>query len=75
MNQNCVGCNEHGTLHVPDARMQSDFPTLGLSANWRTFLGVPLYQQGQFISGLFGRRAEVRPFTPARVQTIRNLWP
>src|SRR5262245_53252877 len=58
---------EQGTLHVPDTRSQDDFPTLGSISGWRTFLGVPLRQQGEFIGGLFARRAEVRPFTPAQI--------
>ena len=64
---------ERGTLHVPDVRVQSDFPTLGSSANWRTFLGVPLHQQGQFIGGLFGRRNDVRPFTPAQIKLLETF--
>ena len=37
---------EHGTLHIPDVRAQNDFPTLGPSAAFRTFLAAPLRQQG-----------------------------
>ena len=37
---------QHGTLHVPDVREQSDAPTRGVINAWRTFLGVPLRQQG-----------------------------
>ena len=32
---------EHGTLHVPDARAQNDFPMLGFAGNLRTFLTFP----------------------------------
>jgi len=38
---------EHGTLHVPDARAQNDFPMLGSTSNVRTFLVVPLRQHGK----------------------------
>ena len=44
---------EHGTLHIPDVRAQNDFPTLGsVSARSRTFLVVPLRQQGELIGTL-----------------------
>ena len=47
---------EQGTLHIPDAREQNDIP---LVRKFRTFLAVPLRQQGQLIGGLFARRTEV----------------
>ena len=40
---------EHGTLHVPDVREQNDFPMVGSVSGSRTFLAVPLRQQGEFI--------------------------
>ena len=40
---------EHGTLHIPDVRAQNDFPMLGSAGGWRTFLAVPLRQQGELI--------------------------
>ena len=64
---------EHGSLHVPDTRSQDDFPRLGSISGWRTFLGVPLRQQGEFIGGLFGRRTEVRPFTPAQIKLLETF--
>ena len=57
---------EHGTLHVPDARAQNDFPRLGSTGRWRTFLAAPLRQQRELIGGLIARRNEVRPFTRHR---------
>src|SRR5262245_12629020 len=33
---------DHGTLHVPDVRAQSDFPSLGSGSGFLTFLGAPL---------------------------------
>jgi hypothetical protein len=41
--------SEHGTLHVPDTLAQNDFPMLGSGRGFRTYLGVPLRQQGEFI--------------------------
>ena len=64
---------DHGTLHVPDTRSQDDFPRLGSISGWRTFLGVPLRQQGEFIGGLFGRRIDVRPFTPAQIKLLETF--
>ena len=64
---------EHGTLHVPDARAQNDFPLLGSGGNSRTFLALPLRQQGEFIGGLFARRSEVRPFTSAQIKLLETF--
>ena len=65
---------EHGTLHIPDARAaQNDFPTLGVHGGFRTFLGVPLRQHGELIGGLFARRTEVRPFTPAQIKLLETF--
>src|SRR5262249_48252540 len=64
---------EHGTLHVPDARAQNDFPALGAVTGARTLLGVPLRQQGELIGGLFARRMEVRPFTPVQIKLLETF--
>jgi signal transduction histidine kinase/putative methionine-R-sulfoxide reductase with GAF domain len=65
---------DHGTLHVPDARAaQKDFPGMGMVGGWRSFLGVPLRQQGHFIGALNARRAEVRPFTPAQIKLLETF--
>ena len=63
---------EHGTLHIPDVRAQNDFPIVG-SASVRTFLAVPLHQQGELIGGLSARRIEVRPFTPAQIRLLETF--
>jgi GAF domain-containing protein/anti-sigma regulatory factor (Ser/Thr protein kinase) len=65
--------HEHGTLHVPDALAQNDFPTLGTFGGWRTFLIVPLRQQNELIGGLFARRTEVRPFTPVQIKLLETF--
>jgi GAF domain-containing protein/anti-sigma regulatory factor (Ser/Thr protein kinase) len=65
---------DHGTLHVPDARAaQNDFPMMGVVGGWRSFLGVPLRQQGEFIGVLNARRIEVRPFTPAQIKLLETF--
>ncbi len=64
---------EHGTLHIPDVREQNDFPTLGSVSGLRTFLAVPLRQQGELIGALNARRIEVRPFTPAQIKLLETF--
>jgi GAF domain-containing protein len=63
---------EHGTLHIPDVRGQSDFPTLG-SVRGRTFLAAPLRQHGELIGMLTARRMEVRHFTPAQIKLLETF--
>jgi GAF domain-containing protein len=64
---------EHGTLHIPDARAQSDFPWLGVVSGTRTFLLVPLRQQGKVIGTMGARRTEVRPFTSAQIKLLETF--
>jgi signal transduction histidine kinase len=64
---------EHGTLHLPDIRAQNDFPAVGLHSGSRTFLFVPLRQQGNLIGVLVARRIEVRPFTPAQIKLLETF--
>ena len=64
---------EHGTLHIPDVRAQNDFPMVGSAGSSRTFLVVPLRQQGELIGSLTARRTEVRPFTPAQIKLLETF--
>ena len=64
---------EHGTLHIPDVRAQNEFPMLGSVGGLRTFLAVPLRQQGELIGTLTARRTEVRPFTPAQIKLLETF--
>ena len=41
--------------------------------SWRTFLAVPLRQQGELIGALIARRIEVRPFTPAQIKLLETF--
>ena len=43
------------------------------SRGWRTFLAVPLRQQGELIGALNARRTEVRPFTPAQIKLLETF--
>ena len=73
MNHSIRWMREHGTLHIPDVRAQNDFPTSGFASGSRTFLAVPLRQQGELIGALVARRIEVRPFTPAQIKLLETF--
>ena len=60
---------EHGTLHIPDVRAQNEFTFISA----RTYLLVPLRQQGRLIGSLDARRTEVRPFTPAQIKLLETF--
>ncbi len=65
---------EHGTLHIPDVRDAERFPDVGFRQQLvRTFLAVPLRQQGELIGALIARRIEVRPFTPAQIKLLETF--
>ena len=65
---------EHGTLHVTDARAaQNEFPGLGISSGFRSYLSTPLRLQKEFIGELEARRLEVRPFTPAQIKLLETF--
>ncbi len=57
----------------PTSATQNDFPTLGSGGGSRTFLVVPLRQQGELIGALIARRIEVRPFTPAQIKLLETF--
>ena len=46
---------------------------MGSVGNLRTFLVVPLRQQGELIGVLIARRTEVRPFTPAQIKLLETF--
>ena len=46
---------------------------LGVGGDSRTFLAVPLRQQGELIGALNARRTEVRPFTPAQIKLLETF--
>ena len=46
---------------------------LGSAGGCRTFLAVPLRQQGELIGMLNARRIEVRPFTPAQIKLLETF--
>ena len=46
---------------------------MGSVSGSRTFLVVPLRQQGELIGTLNARRIEVRPFTPAQIKLLETF--
>ena len=64
---------EHGTLHIPDVRNQTDFPTIGSAGNYHTYLSAPLRQRGELIGGLTARRMEVHPFNSAQIKLLETF--
>ncbi|MGE5305319.1 MAG: GAF domain-containing protein [Alphaproteobacteria bacterium] len=64
---------DHGTLHVPDVRAQTNFSTMGSIGGFYTYLGVPLRYKDEFIGALTARRTEMRPFTPAQVKLLETF--
>src|SRR5262249_21586519 len=64
---------EHGALHIPDIRTQNDFPMMGSTGNYRTYLAAPLCHQGELIGYVAARRTEVRPFTPAQIKLLETF--
>ena len=46
---------------------------LGSPAPARTYLGVPLCQQGELVGALFARRIEARPFTQAQIKLLETF--
>ena len=63
---------EYGTLHIPDVSDATAFQIVNVSG-FRSFLAVPLHQQGELIGGLTARRTEVRPFTPAQIKLLETF--
>ena len=64
---------EHGTLHIPDVRAQTDFPTFGRGGTFHTQLMVPLRQKGKVAGALNARRMEVRPFSQAQIKLLETF--
>ena len=66
--------DEHGTLHIPDVHAtQNEFPMVGASGEFSTFLSAPLRQRDQLIGTLTARRTELRPFTPPQIKLLETF--
>src|SRR5262245_56394045 len=64
---------ERGALHIPDVQVQNEFPDIGLTGNFCTFLAAPLLQHGELIGVLYARRIEMRPFTPGQIKLLQTF--
>ena len=73
MSHSIAGCASMARSTFPTSGAQNDFPTLGSVGGLRTFLAVPLRQQGELIGALIARRTEVRPFTPAQIKLLETF--
>src|SRR5262249_27914706 len=58
---------------VPDVLAQTDFPTFGSIAGFRSYLAVPLQHKEEFIGALTARRMEMRPFTAAQIKLLETF--
>ena len=72
MSQRLAGCSSmaHSTFPTAASRTISHWVLTHLV---RTFLAVPLRQQGELIGALNARRNEVRPFTPAQIKLLETF--
>ena len=72
MSHGFAGCASMARSTSPTSARRTDLPTLA-PGGWRTFLGVPLRQQGELIGGLFARRVEARPFAPGQIKLLETF--
>ena len=71
--QHSLDARARHASHSRRARAER-FPNVGYRRSAvRTFLGVPLRQQGELIGALAARRTEVRPFTPAQIKLLETF--
>ena len=68
-----AGCASMARSTFPMSARRTIFQSSGYAGNFRTFLAVPLRQQGELIGTLIARRTEVRPFTPAQIKLLETF--
>ena len=73
MSHSFAGCASTARSTFPTSARRMISQTLGSAGDWRTFLIVPLRQQGELIGTLNARRIEVRPFTPAQIKLLETF--
>ena len=73
MSHGIAGCASMARSTFPMSARKTNFPSFGSPGSLRTFLAVPLRQQGELIGTLSGRRTEVRPFTPAQIKLLETF--
>jgi GAF domain-containing protein len=69
----CQWIREHGPLHIPDIKDQTEVPSQSFSGSWRTVLYIPLHQRGEVIGHLAARRIEYCPFNPAQIKLLETF--
>ena len=73
MSHSFAGCASMARFTFPMSARRTISQGWVPSVGWRTFLAVPLRQQGEFIGTLSARRIEVRPFTPAQIKLLETF--
>ena len=73
MRHRIAGCGSMARFTFRTSASRTISRSLGSSSGLRTFLIVPLRQQGELIGALSARRIEVRPFTPAQIKLLETF--
>ena len=73
MSHGFAGCASMARSTFPTSARRTISQCWVPSAASRTFLAVPLRQQGELIGTLNARRTEVRPFTPAQIKLLETF--
>ena len=73
MNHGITGCASTARSTFPTSARRTISQWWVPPAAARTFLVVPLRQQGELIGELVARRIEVRPFTPAQIKLLETF--
>ena len=73
MSHSFAGCVSMARSTFPTSARRTISQLLGSAGGWRTYLAVPLRQQGELIGVLGARRIEVRPFTPAQIKLLETF--
>ncbi len=69
---NIAGCASTARFTFPTPASGTISRSVNISG-WRSFLAVPLRQQGELIGGMTARRIEARPFTPAQIKLLETF--
>ena len=73
MSHSIAGCASTARFIFPTSARRTISQRWVPVATFRTFLLVPLRQQGELIGVLIARRTEVRPFTPAQIKLLETF--
>ena len=73
MSHSFAGCVSMARFTFPTSASRTISQPLGSFSGSRTYLIVPLRQQGELIGNLAARRTEVRPFTPAQIKLLETF--